>query len=94
MLLKERGLVRGQHTLDKVVDELGELLAASTEARDCYVTQTFRFFFGRDVEPADACSIGVLREKFAEKNLSLSELLVALTQTDAFRYRPTLGASP
>jgi hypothetical protein len=70
--------------------EFGELLAASSEARDCYVTQTFRFFFGREVEPADACSMELLRTKFAEKNLSLSELLVALTRTDAFLYRPTL----
>jgi hypothetical protein len=72
---------------------LGELLAASSEARDCYVTQTFRFFFGREVEPADACSIALLRTKFAQKNLSLSELLVALTTTDAFLYRPTLEAT-
>jgi hypothetical protein len=73
---------------------LGELLAASSEARDCYVTQTFRFFFGREVEAADACSIGVLKARFAEKNQSLSELLVALTRTDAFLYRPTLEVKP
>jgi hypothetical protein len=69
---------------------LGALLAQSREARDCYVTQTFRFFFGRDVEPADECSLALLRARFAEKDFSLSELLVTLTQTDAFLYRPTL----
>jgi hypothetical protein len=76
------------------VEELGALLAASNEVRDCYVTQTFRFFFGREVEAADACSVAALRAGFAAGNLSLSELLVALTQTDAFLYRPTLEASP
>lgn len=75
------------------VRELGALLAGSSEVRDCYVTQTFRFFFGRDVEPADACSLATLRERFVSRNLSLSELLVALTQTDAFLYRPTLEVS-
>lgn len=70
------------------VRELGALLAASSEARECYVTQTFRFFFGRDVEPADACTISRLNTTFVEKGESLSELLIALTQTDAFLYRP------
>ena len=76
------------------VRELGAKLAASREARDCYVTQSFRFFFGRDVEPADACSLERLRATFDAKQLSLSELLIALTQTDAFLYRPTLEVSP
>ena len=76
------------------VRELGAKLAVSPEARDCYVTQSFRFFFGRDVEAADACSIARLKTKFSEKNFSLTELLVGLTQTDAFLYRPTLEVSP
>ena len=71
------------------VQELGQKLAASAEARDCYVTQTFRFFFGREVEAADACSIQQLRRSFAADQ-SLSGLLVALTQTDAFLYRPVI----
>jgi hypothetical protein len=74
--------------------ELGALLAASSDARDCYVTQTFRFFFGREVEAQDACTMSKLKTQFAAKNFSLSELLVALTQTDAFLYRPTLEVSP
>ncbi|MDQ2645233.1 MAG: DUF1592 domain-containing protein [Myxococcota bacterium] len=75
------------------VRELGEKLAASAEARECYVTQTFRFFFGREVEPADACTIQHLRTKFAE-NPKISELLVELTQTDAFLYRPVIEVQP
>lgn len=76
------------------VGGLGALLAQSQEARDCYVTQTFRFFFGRDVEAADDCTLAQLRARFAEREFSLSELLVALTQTDAFLYRPTLEVVP
>ncbi|HEY8944339.1 MAG TPA: DUF1592 domain-containing protein, partial [Polyangiaceae bacterium] len=66
--------------------ELGALLSASAEARECYVTQSFRFFFGRDVEAGDACSMQRLNRAFAEKGYNLAELLVALTQTDAFLY--------
>lgn len=76
------------------VRELGARLAGSKEARDCYVTESFRFFFGRDVEAADGCSMAKLSSTFESKSLSLSELLVALTQTDAFIYRPTLEVSP
>jgi hypothetical protein len=76
------------------VRELGALLANSREVQDCYVTQSFRFFFGREVEPADECSLASLRARFAEENLSLSDLLVAFTQTDAFLYRPTLEVTP
>lgn len=71
------------------VRELAEKLASSQEVRECYVTQTFRFFFGRDVEPADACTVQKLRDSFA-KDQSLSGLLVALTQTDTFLYRPVI----
>ncbi len=76
------------------VRDLGALLAGSREVQDCYVTQTFRFFFGRDVEPADSCSLQRLRARFQARQLNLAELLVALTQTDAFLYRPTLEVRP
>lgn len=68
--------------------ELGQRLAQSEEARACYVLQNFRFFFGRDATEADRCSMASLAIAFRENNFSLSELVVALTRTDAFRYRP------
>src|SRR5690606_5200154 len=64
--------------------DLGARLAQSQQARDCYVTQTFRFFFGREVEAKDACSIQRMRNAFNDSEHSLSELLIALTQTDTF----------
>lgn len=67
---------------------LGQLLAQSEEVKSCYVTKSFRFFYGRDVDPADACSMAQLAKSFKGKAYSLSELLVALTQTDAFLYLP------
>ncbi|WP_242515620.1 DUF1592 domain-containing protein [Sorangium cellulosum] len=71
--------------------ELGQRLAQSEEARACYVLQNFRFFFGRDTTDADRCSMAALSTAFKESGYSLSELVVALAQTDAFRYRPVIN---
>lgn len=68
--------------------DLGQLLAKSEEVKSCYVTKSFRFFYGRDVETPDACSMAQLLVSFKGNAYSLSELLIALTQTDAFLYRP------
>ncbi|WP_437532001.1 DUF1592 domain-containing protein [Sorangium sp. So ce726] len=70
--------------------ELGQRLAQSEEARACYVLQNFRFFYGRDKADADRCSMASLSLAFKDSGYSLSELVVALTQTDAFRYRPVI----
>jgi hypothetical protein len=68
--------------------ELGQMLANSQQVRDCYVTQSFRFFYGRDYTAADQCSMAELLISFRDSQQSLSELIVALTQTDQFLYRP------
>jgi Protein of unknown function (DUF1592)/Protein of unknown function (DUF1588)/Protein of unknown function (DUF1595)/Protein of unknown function (DUF1587)/Protein of unknown function (DUF1585) len=67
---------------------LGQALANSQEARDCYVLQSFRFFYGRDYQTADQCSMAQLFIAFRDSQQSLSELIVSLTQTDQFLYRP------
>jgi len=69
--------------------ELSAKLAASDEVRACFATQAFRFFYGREEGDADSCSIKQLVSAFEQSNYSIQELLVALTQTDAFLYRPT-----
>ncbi len=68
--------------------ELGRALANSQAVSDCYVTQSFRFFYGRDYTAADQCSLAELLIAFRDSKQSLSELIVALTQTDQFMYRP------
>jgi hypothetical protein len=67
---------------------LGQMLANSQEVRDCFVTQEFRFFYGRDYTSADQCSMAKLLISFRDNKQSLSESIVALTQTDQFLYRP------
>jgi hypothetical protein len=74
--------------------DLGKLLSQSDQVRQCYATQTFRFFYGREVESADACSMAQLLKDFKGTSYNLSELLVSLAKTDAFLYRPLPEVTP
>ncbi len=67
--------------------DLASRLGRSEQVRDCYVKQWFRYAFGRTEAPADACTITTLKRMFDARNHDVRELLVALTQTDAFYYR-------
>ncbi len=69
------------------VAELAEKLAGSEDVRSCVAAQWFRFGYGRGDTQADICSMDSIQETFAASNGNIKELLVALTQTDAFRYR-------
>ena len=69
------------------VAELAERLAGSEDVRSCVAAQWFRFGYGRGDTEADICSMDNLQETFAASGGNIKELLVALTQTDAFRYR-------
>jgi hypothetical protein len=71
--------------------ELAHKLAASPQARDCVATQWFRYAMGRIETNQDACSVTQAQTAFAASNGSFKELLVALTQTDAFVYRAPGG---
>jgi hypothetical protein len=47
----------------------------------------FRFAYGRGETPADECSLDTTAKTFEATGSNVRELLVALTQTDAFLYR-------
>jgi len=64
--------------------ELAGLLAGSTQVRDCAPTQLLRYSLGRRDEPEDACSLSEVQAAFADSNGDLKELVIALTETDAF----------
>lgn len=73
------------------VRELAEKLAQSSTVRDCVATQWFRFASGRlEAEREDACSLGTLQQAFDASGGDLQELVVAITQTDAFLHRPPI----
>lgn len=70
--------------------EVAHRLAESEQTRECYVTQWFRYAHGRDTGFADECNVFDLMQAFSASNWNIKELLVALTQTEAFRFRPTV----
>jgi hypothetical protein len=74
------------------VVDLAKKLAGSGDVRNCYTTQWFRFAFGRGETAQDACTLSTVGAAFAAKQGNIKELLVALTQTDAFQYRRAGGA--
>ena len=77
------------------VRELGDRLASSEVVTDCIVTQWFRFGYGRtESYELDACTLDDLKLRFAEADHDVRELLVALTQTDAFLSRPATQGDP
>ena len=76
--------------------ELGQMLADSEEVRRCLTTQWFRWGYGRAESPADDCAVEGADEAFRVSGNDITELLVALTQTDAFLYRTAIepGGAP
>lgn len=73
-------------TFDGAVD-LGQKLAQSEQVATCVASQWFRFGYNRSVTPEDSCNIGPVKDAFKASGYDIKELLVALTQTDAFLYR-------
>jgi len=69
------------------VAELAARLASSEQVNNCVTTQWFRFAYGRAEQMDDVCSTTQLAQQFAASGNNMRELLVALTQTDAFLFR-------
>ena len=74
--------------------ELAQRLAKSPRARDCLVTNWYRYSFGRQEQAEDSCSLSQVKERFESSGGDLKELLVGLTQTDSFLYRPAIKEAP
>jgi hypothetical protein len=72
--------------------ELAQALAASTQVQECVSSQWFRFAYNRSVTQLDSCSVEQINERFAASNFNVRELLVELTQTNAFLYRRAVVA--
>jgi hypothetical protein len=69
--------------------ELSAKLARSAQVRDCAPTQWLRYSMARKEGPDDSCALKSVRESFAASGGNLRELMVMLTQTDAFmNYKP------
>jgi uncharacterized protein DUF1592/uncharacterized protein DUF1588/uncharacterized protein DUF1587/uncharacterized protein DUF1595/uncharacterized protein DUF1585 len=76
------------------LDGLTDKLVASADLRSCVVKQWFRFGYGRQEASIDKCALDNLGKAFADSGGDFPELLLALTQTDAFLNRTEEGATP
>jgi hypothetical protein len=72
------------------VPALVDKLKESQEVRDCVVTEWFRFAYGRTETMDDACSLRSLEDQFDKSGSNIKSLLLSLSQTDAFLYRPAV----
>jgi hypothetical protein len=92
-LVVSEGMVGGEEIEGEFVGvrELAEKLADSNIVRDCVATEWFRFSAGRKESPSDSCSLETLRSGFANSGGDLNELVVAMTQTDAFWFRAPIA---
>ena len=73
-------------TFDGAVD-LAHKLSESPDVRDCVATEWFRYAMGRGEATPDTCALQSLKDSFAGTQADIRQLLVAVTQTDTFRYR-------
>lgn len=64
--------------------ELSQRLSGSAQVQRCVATQWFRYALARRETDADACSLSKLHTDFLASGGDLKQLMVALTQTDAF----------
>lgn len=74
--------------------ELVTKLAESQQVKDCLADNWFRYAYGRGGSTEDACSIERVHQAFTESGGNLRDLLLTLTQTDAFLYRPASEVAP
>ena len=72
------------------VVEMADRLASSDQVKRCVVQQWFRFGYGRVETDDDECSMDTIEAAFAAADYDIKELIIALTKTDAFRYRPAV----
>ena len=69
------------------VDELTRVLGTSDRVRQCYAEQWFRFALRRATHGEDACSLAQITEQFEASEGDLTELVVSIVTSDAFRHR-------
>jgi len=85
-----RGAVTGIDTAGSVdgAMELIDRLARSRDVDRCHVRKWMESAYGRALVAADACSRQQVEQGFATTGGNIQALILGLTQTDSFLYRP------
>jgi len=66
---------------------LSGMLAEARQVQDCVADHWYTFAMGHPETPSDMCAAEQIRNTFATTGGSFDDLLVAITTSDAFRYR-------
>lgn len=81
------GLGTGTERSFTGVVELGHLLAQSESAQACFVSQVYRFAYGRKEDVYSTCSLNDLQRQFDAHGGDIRELMIAVTSSPEFRLR-------
>jgi hypothetical protein len=88
------GEVLGTGALDGKFDgavALAHKLADSDAAQRCFATQWFRYAYGRGETPQDVCTINELSSSWSASGSRIRDLLVTITQSEAFFHRNAIA---
>jgi hypothetical protein len=90
LALDARGSITGIDTAGSFDGALQLIarLAPSRDVHNCHVRKWMETGYGRPVVAADACSQAELERGFTNTGGNIRELMINLTQTEAFLYRP------
>ena len=67
--------------------ELSQELAASPEVHNCYASQLLEFMLGRDLQPSDLGTVGLMAYESLNDKLSIKELMLSVITSNTFRAR-------
>jgi hypothetical protein len=88
--IDSEGELKGTRANDGPVSnpvDLAHRLATADEVRECVARQWLRFALGREEVADEAPSLGAALKAFRESDYRIPALVVAIAQTDAFRYQ-------
>jgi uncharacterized protein DUF1592/uncharacterized protein DUF1588/uncharacterized protein DUF1595/uncharacterized protein DUF1585/uncharacterized protein DUF1587 len=71
--------------------ELAKLLVADERVHRCFVKSWLTWSLGRAPAAADGCSFDTIATDFVASGRNVQSLLLAITRSEAFRYRPAIG---
>ncbi|MES1185426.1 MAG: DUF1592 domain-containing protein [Myxococcales bacterium] len=72
------------------VIEMEAILAGSEQVQNCFASQWVNFGYGRTLSSDEACAVENVRSKFKESGYNIQEMLLALTQSEAFLTLPAV----
>lgn len=70
--------------------EMEAVLAGSEQVQNCFASQWLNFGYGRTLSADEACAVESVRNKFKESGYNIQEMLLALTQSEAFLTLPAV----